>query len=74
MYAIRSYYGGVEKIYASDCTIKNTMQGIRIKSMRGRGGYVKNVRFENIKIEDTTEEAIQVSMLYPYSTVNPVNP
>jgi len=66
--------GGVEKIYASDCTIKNTMQGIRIKSMRGRGGYVKNVRFENIKIEDTTEEAIQVSMLYPYSTVNPVNP
>lgn len=66
--------GGVEHIYAADCEIKNTMQGIRIKSMRGRGGYVSDVILENIKINDVTEEAIQVSMVYPYSTVEPKNP
>ena len=66
--------GGVEHIYAADCEIKNTMQGIRIKSMRGRGGYVTDVVCENIEINDVTEEAIQVSMFYPYSTVEPKNP
>ena len=63
--------GGVEHIYASDCRICNTMQGIRIKSMRGRGGYVTDVLFENMEINNVSEEAIQVSMDYPYSTVIP---
>lgn len=66
--------GGVEHIYAADCEIKNTMQGLRIKSMRGRGGYITDVTFENMEIHDVTEEAIQVSMFYPYSTVEPKNP
>ncbi len=65
--------GGVENVYAADCRIKNTMQGLRIKSMRGRGGYIRNVLFENIEIENVSEEAIQVSMFYPYSTVKPVS-
>lgn len=66
--------GGVEHVYAADCKIQNTMQGLRIKSMRGRGGYVTDVTFENIEINDVTEEAIQVSMFYSYSTVEPKNP
>lgn len=66
--------GGVENVYATDCRIKNTMQGLRIKSMRGRGGYIRNVLFENIEVEEVSEEAIQVSMFYPYSTVEPINP
>ena len=63
--------GGVDKIYAHDCVIRHTMQGIRVKSMRGRGGYVDHTRFENIRLEDTTHQAIQITMFYEYSTVVP---
>ena len=63
--------GGVKSVYAHDCVIDGTMQGIRLKSMRGRGGYVKDVRFENIEINNTTDQAIQINMFYGSSTVIP---
>lgn len=63
--------GGVKNVYAHDCKISGTMQGIRLKSMRGRGGYVDNVKFENMQIDNTTDQAIQINMFYEYSTVMP---
>lgn len=63
--------GGVRNVYAADCRVSGTNQGIRLKSMRGRGGYIRDVWFENIEMKDIVEEAIQVSMFYPYSTVVP---
>ena len=63
--------GGVKNIYAHDCKISDTMQGIRLKSMRGRGGYVDGAVFENIEIENTTVQAIEVNMFYQFSTVMP---
>ena len=48
-------------------------RGIRIKSMQGRGGYVKNVRFDHIKAKNIQEEIIQVSMNYGSSTAEPVS-
>ena len=63
--------GGVHNVYAAGCKVYGTNQGIRLKSMRGRGGYIKNVWFEDIELHDILEEAIQVSMFYPYSTVIP---
>lgn len=65
--------GGVEKVYVHDCAVENTERGIRIKSMRGRGGYVKNIVFENIKIEETAREPIQISMNYGSSTAVPAS-
>lgn len=65
--------GGIDEIWAHDCVVKKGERGIRIKSMRGRGGYVKNIKFENIDIESTREEAIQVSMNYGSSTAVPVS-
>lgn len=63
--------GGVSDIYAHDLTIKNTMQGIRLKTMRGRGGYIKNAVFENIRIDDVSRQAIHMNMFYEFSTVTP---
>lgn len=63
--------GGVENVEISDCRICSTMQGIRLKSMRGRGGYVKNVRIRDITITDVTHQAISINMFYEYSTVIP---
>lgn len=63
--------GGVRNIYAHDCQIQGTWQGIRLKSMRGRGGCVENVKFENIEINHVSEQAIQINMFYEASTVIP---
>ncbi len=63
--------GGVRNVYAHDCVINGTMQGIRLKSMRGRGGYVKGAVFENIEINNTTDQAVQINMFYESSTVEP---
>ena len=63
--------GGVKNIYAHDCKISGTMQGIRLKSMRGRGGYIDGALFENIDIKDVTDQAIQINMFYEFSTVMP---
>lgn len=63
--------GGVKNIYASNCRVDGTMQGIRIKSMRGRGGYIKDIWFEDMFVYNISNAAIQISMFYPYSTVMP---
>lgn len=63
--------GGVKHIVVHDVKIRHTMQGIRLKSMRGRGGYVEDVKFARIRIEDATDQAIQITMFYEYTTVEP---
>ncbi len=63
--------GGVRNVYAHNCRISGGDRGIRLKSMRGRGGFVENIWFENIEINDVREEAVQINMYYGYSTVAP---
>ena len=40
--------GGVRNMLVRDCTFDGTDNGIRIKSMRGAGGPVRDVRYSNI--------------------------
>jgi polygalacturonase len=63
--------GGVRNVYAHDCTFEGGDRGIRLKSMRGRGGVVENVTFENIRMWGMRGEAIVVNMFYESSTVAP---
>lgn len=63
--------GGVRNVYAHDCKIKGTMQGIRLKSMRGRGGYVDGVKIEDVELNDISGQAVQINMFYESSTVMP---
>lgn len=65
--------GGVEDIYVHNCRMQETERGIRLKSMRGRGGYIRDVRFSDIEMQDIQKEAIQVSMNYESSTVVPLS-
>lgn len=64
--------GGVKNVYVHECKIDGTMQGIRLKSMRGRGGYVYDARFENIEINHVSDQAVQINMFYEFSTVTPL--
>ncbi|HYH02716.1 MAG TPA: glycoside hydrolase family 28 protein [Bacillota bacterium] len=43
--------GGVRNVVISNCVFEGTDRGIRIKSRRGRGGLVEDVRVDNIIIK-----------------------
>ena len=65
--------GGICDIWIHDCVARGTERGIRIKSMRGRGGYVKRVNVERMQMDEIEKEAIEVSMNYGSSTAVPVS-
>jgi polygalacturonase len=60
--------GGVRNVYVHDCTVTGGDQGIRLKSMRGRGGFVEKVVFENFAMANLRREAIVLNMFYGSST------
>lgn len=60
--------GGVRNVYVRNCHVTGGEQGIRLKSMRGRGGVIENVRFENIHMTGLRQEAIVLNMFYGSST------
>ncbi len=65
--------GGVRDVLASNIVARGTERGVRIKSMRGRGGVVENVRCENFIVEDAPHEAIEVTTLYGPSAPEPIS-
>jgi polygalacturonase len=44
--------GGVRRVVISNCVFNGTDRGIRLKSRRGRGGTVEDVRVSNIVMND----------------------
>jgi polygalacturonase len=44
--------GGVRNVTVRNCTFADTENGIRIKSLRGRGGTVENIRFSDITMKN----------------------
>lgn len=65
--------GGIKKITISNCVFDGTDRGIRIKSARGRGGVVEDIRVDNIVMKNIKEEAFVLSLFYDKGTqVEPV--
>jgi hypothetical protein len=52
--------GGVRNVVASNITVTDTVNGIHIKSRRGRGGVVQDIRFDNWTMENVGQ-AISIS-------------
>lgn len=63
--------GGVRNVYAYDCDFSNTERGLRVKSMKGRGGVIENLYFENITMDSIIKEAIRLNMHYGSSSIKP---
>lgn len=57
--------GGVKNVLAENCVFKNIMNGLKIKSKKGRGGYVKNIEYRNITAENV-RFGINVTLKYAY--------
>lgn len=61
-------YGGVSNITVINCTFNNTEQGIRIKSDRDRGGYVRDLKYLNLRM---TNVLFPVLIYASYMAANP---
>lgn len=55
---------GIRNIWMHDLEFQSPEMGIRIKTMNGRGGYVENIDFENIKFIGARRSGISISMRY----------
>ena len=64
--------GSIRNVVASNIISRGTDKGIRIKSGRGRGGTIENVRFDNWIIEDVPT-AIEVTNYYTKVPDEPVS-
>jgi polygalacturonase len=64
--------GGIRNVVASNIACKGTQKGVRIKSTRGRGGVMEDIRFDNWTMEDVGE-AINVTNYYTRAPEEPVS-
>ncbi|WP_207425283.1 glycoside hydrolase family 28 protein [Pedobacter sp. SYSU D00535] len=65
--------GGVRKIAISNCIFDGTDRGIRIKSARGRGGVVEEIRVDNIVMKNIPDQAIVLDLQYAKTNPEPVS-
>jgi polygalacturonase len=65
--------GGVKNIVVDNCILDGTDNGIRIKSTRGRGGVIEDVRISNLVMRNIREEAIVLTTFYRKSDPEPVS-
>lgn len=56
--------GGVSDVEIRGCTFKNLRRGLRVKFLKGRGGYVKKIKANDVKMFDIEKEAIQITSNY----------
>jgi polygalacturonase len=56
--------GGIEDILVKDCLFDSTDAGLRIKTVRGRGGVLQNITYENITM-NAVKNPIYISDWYP---------
>ncbi|HXR46461.1 MAG TPA: glycoside hydrolase family 28 protein [Candidatus Limnocylindrales bacterium] len=55
--------GGVRNVTVRNCTFENTENGLRIKSQRGKGGLVENIRYSDITMKNVVP-AITLTCYY----------
>jgi len=64
--------GGVRNVFVDDCEFVGTDRGLRIKSMRGRGGVVENVYYQNVRHLDLRLLDVEMTTFYASSTLVPL--
>lgn len=65
--------GDVRKVTISNCVFDGTDRGIRLKSTRGRGGIVEEIRVSNIVMKNILKEAITLNLFYSNVPAEPLS-
>jgi polygalacturonase len=64
--------GGVRNVFVDQCEFTGTDRGLRIKSMRGRGGVIENVYYQNVRHRDLRLFDVEMTTFYGSSTLVPL--
>ncbi|MCM1046611.1 MAG: glycoside hydrolase family 28 protein [Candidatus Gastranaerophilales bacterium] len=48
--------GGVRDVFVQNCTFENTHSIVSIKTVRGRGAYIRNIHYENCSLVNKSTE------------------
>ena len=59
------------KLLISNCVFDGTDRGIRIKSTRGRGGVVEDIRVSNVVMSNIKQEAVVLNLKYSKMPAEP---
>jgi polygalacturonase len=65
--------GGVRKVAITNCIFDGTERGIRIKTTRGRGGVIEDIRVSNIVMSKITRTPFDLNMFYEKAPAEPVS-
>jgi polygalacturonase len=65
--------GGVRKVAITNCIFDGTERGIRIKTTRGRGGVIEDIRVSNIVMSRITRTPFDLNMFYEKVPAEPVS-
>jgi len=65
--------GDIKKMVISNCIFDGTDRGIRIKTARGRGGVVEDIRISNIVMKNIKQQAIVLDMQYAKTAIEPIS-
>lgn len=63
-------YGGMDGMTVRNCTFDGTTSGIRMKSNRERGGLVRNLRYEGIRMNNV-KTPVSITSYYPKTPAKP---
>jgi polygalacturonase len=65
--------GNVKRVAISNCIFEGTDRGIRIKTMRGRGGVVEDIRVTNVVMNNIINEGILITLRYQATKPEPLS-
>jgi len=65
--------GGVKNLTIANCVLDGPDYGIRIKSTRGRGGVIEDVRISNLVMRNIPKQALLLTTFYTKTTPEPVS-
>ena len=54
--------GSIRRVNVTRCQMKGVRRGLRIKTMRGRGGEIDDVKFTLCKLEEVGEAGVDIDM------------
>lgn len=65
--------GGVKRVAITNCVFEGTDRGIRIKTMRGRGGVIEDLLVSNIVMNNMINEGVLITLRYQNAPAEPVS-
>lgn len=65
--------GGVRRVAITNCVFEGTDRGIRVKTMRGRGGVIEDFRVSNVVMNNIKNEGVLITLRYQQTKPEPLS-